>query len=274
MSYSAIPPYEVTTIVVRASARQLHREASELRGERDVRAEHLEVLGADRRDVHRVRDEPALERGRDLLGDDDACTVLRLARRRREMRRDDDVVQLEQRACVRLGREHVERRACDLAAPQRLQQRVLVDELAAGGVDEAHAVAHARECVRVDRPARLVRQRQVEREELRSAVDLLRRLEAIDPELAEPLRAHVRVVRDDAHAEAERTARDLLADAPEAEHADRLAGELDAAVRLPLPASLLERGVRLRDVPGKRDEEPDRCAPRRRRPSTPARWRR
>ena len=174
------------------------------------------------------------------------------------MRRDDDVVELEQRARVRLGREDVERRARDLAAPQRLEQRVLVDELAAGGVDEPHAVAHPCERVRVDRPARLVRQRQVEREELRGAVDLLRRLDALDPELAEPLRAHVRVVRDDAHAEAERAARDLLPDAPEAEHAERLPGELDAAVRLPLPASLLERRVRLRDVPCKRDEEPDR----------------
>ncbi len=187
MSYSASPPYDVTTIVVRTAARELHREAAELRGERDVRAEHLEVLRADRRDVHRVRDEAAVERGGDLLGDDDAGAVLRLSRRGGEMRRDDDVVELEQRARVRLGREDVERRACDLAALERLEQRVLVDELAACGVDEAHAVAHTRERGRVDRPARLVAQRQVEREELRSVVDLLRRLDALDAELAEPL---------------------------------------------------------------------------------------
>ena len=34
--------------------------------------------------------------------------------------------------------------------------------------------------------------------------------------------------------------------------------QLDAAVALPLPAALLQRGVRLRDVAGERDEQPDR----------------
>src|SRR5581483_435670 len=63
---------------------------------------------------------------------------------------------------------------------------------------------------------------------------------------------------DDAHSEAECAPRDLLADAPEAEHAERLAGELDAAVRLPLPPALLQRCVRLGDVACKRDEQADR----------------
>ena len=59
------------------------------------------------------------------------------------------------------------------------------------------------------------------------------------------------------------TACDLLADAAEAEHAERLAGELDAAVGLALPAALLERGVRLRNVARERDEQPDRVLGRR-----------
>ena len=62
-------------------ARQLHREPTELRGQRNVRAERLHVLRADRRDVDRVRDERPVERRGDLLGHDHACAVLRLLRR-------------------------------------------------------------------------------------------------------------------------------------------------------------------------------------------------
>ena len=65
------------------------------------------------------------------------------------MRRDDDAVELEQRARVRLLREDIERGARDLPRRQRGDERVLVDELAASGVDQAHAVAHLRERGRV-----------------------------------------------------------------------------------------------------------------------------
>src|SRR5207245_2489497 len=81
--------------------------------------------------------------------------------------------------------------------------------------------------------------------------------EPFDTELAEPLRRHERVVRDDAHAEAGGSARDLLANAPEPEHAECLVRELDATVRLPLPASLLQRGMCLRDVTSERYEQAD-----------------
>ena len=76
---------------------------------------------------------------------------------------------------------------------------------------------------------------------------LVHRLGALDPELAEAVARDERVVRDDAHAERERPPGDLLADAPEAEDAERLVGELDPAVARPLPATLLERGIGLRN---------------------------
>src|SRR5205085_2231438 len=60
------------------------------------------------------------------------------------------------------------------------------------------------------------------------------------------------------HAKPERAPRDLLADPAETEHAEPLAGQLDAAVRRPLPAAELERGVRLRDVARERHQQPDR----------------
>ena len=84
------------------------------------------------------------------------------------------------------------------------------------------------------------------------------RLDPLGAELTEALRRHVGVVRDDPHPEPQRAPRDLLPDPAEAEHAERLAGELDAAVGAPLPAALLERGVRLRDVPRERDEQANR----------------
>ena len=101
---------------LRPGALELDREPAELGGERDERAEHLQVGGVDDRDVDRVRDEAALERGDDLLGDDHAGAVLRLVGGGGEVRRDDDLVELEQRAGVRLGGEDVERGAGELAA--------------------------------------------------------------------------------------------------------------------------------------------------------------
>src|ERR671935_51576 len=47
------------------------------------------------------------------------------------------------------------RRRRDLPRTQRLDQRVLVDELAAGGVDQPDAVPHARQRLLVDPVARL-----------------------------------------------------------------------------------------------------------------------
>ena len=57
----------------------------------------------------------------------------------------------------------------------------------------------------------------------RSVLDGLGLLHA---QLSEPVVADEGVVRDDAHPEPERASRDLLADAAEADHAERLSGEL------------------------------------------------
>src|SRR5207247_2212829 len=76
--------------------------------------------------------------------------------------------------------------------------------------------------------------------------------------LAETFLRADRVVRGDAHPEPERPPRHLLADPPEAEYAERLALQLDPAVAPALPASLLQRGVRLRDVARERDQQADR----------------
>ena len=85
-----------------------------------------------------------------------------------------------------------------------------------------------------------------------------RGLGLLGAELAEALGADERVVRDDAHAEGAGADRDELADAAEAEHAERLALDLGAAELAALPLAAGEAGVRLRDVAGEREHQRDR----------------
>ena len=120
-----------------------------------------------------------------------------------------------------------------------------------------------RDHVRADEPTRVVGERQVQRQEVGRVEDLLDGLGVIGAELAEPLRRDERVVADDPHAEPERPPGDLAADPAEAEHPERLVGELDATPARALPAALLQRRVRLRDVAGERDQQPDRVLGRR-----------
>ena len=209
-------------------------------------------------DVDGVRDETTVESRDDLFRDDHSGPVLRLARRGCEVWCDDDVVELEQRPGVRLFAEHVERRAGHLARPKRLEQRVLVEQRATRRVDDSHAGTHRGERVGPDRAPRLGGQREVQGDEVRGGIRGLRRLDGFHAKLTEAIVRDVRVVGDDPHPEPKRAPRDLLADSAEAEHAERLVGELDAAVRAPLPAALLQRGMRLRDVARERDEEADR----------------
>ena len=86
---------------------------------------------------------PPVSAAAHLLGGVDPGPVLGLGGRGAEMRRDDDVVALEQRVLgERLLREDVERDAGDLARLEPALDRVEVDQLAAGAVDDPHPVAH------------------------------------------------------------------------------------------------------------------------------------
>ena len=114
--------------------------------------------------------------------------------------------------------------------PERIGvgERLLVDQPAASRVHDANAVAHPRERRRVEQPPRLLVQRKVERDEVGLAIDVLGRRRGLDSELAEAVERHVRVVGEDAQPEPERPPRDLTADAPQPEDAERLPRELDA----------------------------------------------
>ncbi len=98
----------------------------------------------------------------------------------------------------------------------------------------------------------------MERDDVATAENVLDGLRLLDAEITEAVAADERVVGDDVHAQSERTSRDLLADPAEADHPEGLPGELDSAPARALPAALLQRRVRLRDVARQRDDQPDR----------------
>ena len=115
--------------------------------------ERLHRLRADRVDVHRVGDDAAGERGLHLAGGVDAGAILSLRGGGAEVRRDDDVVALEQRVRgERLLGEDVEGDAGELARLEPALDGVEVDERAAGAVDDPRAVAHLRDRLVVDHP--------------------------------------------------------------------------------------------------------------------------
>ena len=129
-------------------------------------------------------------------------------------------------------------------------------------VHDPHAVAHLRDRVRVDRAARLVGQRQVQRQEVGPREHVVE-ARALDSQLAKALLGDERVVRDDLHLQPERAARDLPTDAAEAEHAEHLVGELDASPSRALPATRDERRVGLRHIAREREQQRERVLGRR-----------
>ena len=103
------------------------------------------------------------------------------------------------------------------------------DELAARRVHDPHARAHAAEGVLPEKATRLLRERQVQRQEVGGGEDVLRRRRVLGPELAHALGRDERVVAHYAKPQAERAPGHLPADAAEPEHAQGLVRELDPA---------------------------------------------
>ena len=182
----------------------------------------------------------------------------RFLRRGGEVRRDDDVVEPEQLASTARRRRRRARRRPPCPTEPRPRTPSFVDKLAARGVHDPDAVAHLRERSGVEQAARLLRQRQVEGEEVRGGKDVVGIGRMVCAELAEALGSDERVVADDAHAEPERSPHDLSADPAEAQDAQGLVGQLDSAPLRPLPPPRLQRRMRLRDVARQRDEQTDR----------------
>ncbi len=165
------------------------------------------------------------------------------------MRGDDDVVAGEDRVLGEgLSGEDVERGAADLAGLEAGEQRVEVDQLAAGAVDDPHAVLHRGDRLGVDQADRLRRLRHVHGDHVGAAEELVELGHALDAELAEALGGDELVEGDHVHLEGLGAFGDELADATEADDPDRLAVELGALVLGPVPAAVDEGAVGLGDV--------------------------
>ena len=93
------------------------------------------------------------------------------------MGREDHVVQAQQRAVGGDGLHggHVGGCGVHLAGQQRFAQVAFVDQRAAGGVDEDHAVLHLRQGFTVDHAGVLRRQRAVQGDDVAAGVKLLQR---------------------------------------------------------------------------------------------------
>ena len=138
---------------------------------------------------------------------------------------------------------------------ERLREGLLVDDAAARGVHEPRAGLHHPELFRAEQALGLRGPRQVDRHEIRLDQQRFERGHRLDAHLLGSLDAHVRIERDHAHPEAERTSGDQRPDPAEADQPDRLAGELDALPCGSLPPALGQGRMRLRDASRLREEQ-------------------
>ncbi len=161
------------------------------------------------------------------------------------MRRQDDVGQLEQRMIGRrrLLHEHVEGGSGQVARTQRLGQRLLVDDAAAGTVDDASALGQQRQFAGADQVAGLVGQRRMHGEEIDARQQLGQLGDGLDAHLGGAGRRQERVEADYLHVQSGGAAGDLTADASQADDAESLAGQLGADELAALPLALMHTGV-------------------------------
>ena len=199
-------------------------------------------------DVDRVRDEFAAEGEQHASGDVGAGAVLGLTGGGAQVRGHDGVGELEERRVgAGLRVEHVERGGPDLAGLEGVDERVLDDEAAAGGVDDHDAVLRAGQTVGVEETGGLLGLGQVHRDDVR-ARDQLVDVHELDAELRGTGGRQVRVVGDEVGLESGQTLRHELADTAEAHDADGLAEQLNAVEGTALPRVLTQRRVGGRDL--------------------------
>src|SRR5438874_630019 len=239
---------------------KLPRERADLLAQPQERPEPLQHLGGNARDVDGVPDGAGGEVLDHRVADDGGDVLLGVLGGSTEMRRADEVRALEERMIAgrRLLFEDVERGASDPAGEQRLGERLLVDEPAAGAVDDQRAGLHPGKLRGADHVLRLLVQRNVQRDGIGALPDLLER-DQLDAELRRRLGREERVVPEHAHAKRMGPLHDERADVSRSDHAERLSGKLAArreALLLPFPRSGALRCIG--DLACEREEQSER----------------
>ena len=134
-----------------------------------------------------------------------------------------------------LDLEHVEPGARDPTLGQRLDERALVDEAAARGVDQEGGRLHQRQTLAVDELVGLGAVRRMDRDEIRLAEHIFE-LDQLDPFRRGIGRIGDRIVGQHAHLEAPAAPRERPADPAEPDDSDGRAPE--SRVEVPAPAAL------------------------------------
>ena len=236
---------------------QLAGEGAQLLGEVEERRQLRRVLGRDVRHVERVGDGARQEVVGHLLGDLKGHVLLRLDRRGAEMRRADQVRRTEQHVLLgRLLHEHVEARARDMARDQQVADGQLVDQAAAGAVDDAHALLGLHQVGPREDVLGLLSERRVHRDEVGARQHLLQRC-LLYAELGRSLVAQERVVGHHAHLEADGALGDDRADVAASDQAQRLEAELGAHELVLFPLAGLRAGIGLRHLTGDGEHQRD-----------------
>ena len=110
----------------------------------------------------------------------------------------------------------------ELATVETGQHGCLVDDLAAGEIEHRAALAHERDARRIDQPARVVIELDVDRDGIAAGEQVVQAERLFDArrELPRALDGDLRVVAQDFHAEVEGRVRDLDADGAESHNAE------------------------------------------------------
>ena len=111
-----------------------------------------------------------------------------------------------------------------MTALEGVEQGIVIDETAAGAVDDERSGPHRRQCGRVDDVESRRHRRRVEGDHVGPAPQLV----GVDQGDVRPVRVDERVVGDRVHAERPRNIRDAPGDATETEQTERPPVELDA----------------------------------------------
>ena len=238
---------------------ELRGDAPDRLGDSHVWADHLQRLRCEHRGVDGVAGWLARENIDDLLGHVDGDALLGFGRGGAEVGREDDARVAEQRIVGRMGSVV----KTSIAAPATLPDctasasACLIDDAAAGDVDEAHAVLHLRDLVAADHAVRAGRERRVHGDEVCVANHVIE-LDRFHAERSGAFRRHERVDREHAHVHGDGMPGDFGTDLAEAHDAERLAANFGADERLAVPVAGVHRGIGLGDVPGERDQQRER----------------
>ena len=232
-------------------------ESAKQAAEFHVRPQAGRVLGRDGRHVDGVGDRAGGEEVAHLFGDLKRDVFLCLGGGRTQMRRADDVFQAEERALDgRFGFEDVECGAGDMAGFYRVGQGGFVDQAAAGAVDDADALSRLGQGLARQHVASGFGERGVQRDDLRPGQQVVE-LDLFDADVERALFGEVRVVGDDAHAQADGAVGDDRADIAAANQAERLAGQFHAHEAVLFPLAGFGGGAGFWDLAGEGEHHGD-----------------